>query len=156
MEAKCCPKCQTSKPVADFPKNRTKKDGLATYCKVCANQGFRERWPQAYPRVRGRRLAYAKTEKGRAVRRGVNLKARYGLSQADYDALLSEQGGACAICAGLDPRSRYGKFHVDHCHQTGKVRGLLCGRCNGLLGKMGDTLGGVARFVAYLQQAETR
>jgi len=54
-------------------------------------------------------------------------RKRLGLSLEDYDALLVAQGGGCAIC-GTTPKSR--RLHVDHDHKTGKVRGLLCMRCN--------------------------
>jgi hypothetical protein len=50
-----------------------------------------------------------------------------GVTDADYDRMLNEQGGGCAIC-GNPPKSR--RLHVDHDHKTGKVRGLLCFRCN--------------------------
>ena len=54
-------------------------------------------------------------------------KSRTGLPLAEYDALLAAQGGGCAIC-GNAPKTR--RLHVDHDHKTGKVRGLLCHRCN--------------------------
>lgn len=58
------------------------------------------------------------------------LKQRYGVSHADYEAMLRAQGGCCAIC-GVDQQQRRKRyFDVDHNHHTGKVRGLLCGRCN--------------------------
>ena len=54
-------------------------------------------------------------------------KSRTGIPLAEYDALLAAQGGGCAIC-GNPPKTR--RLHVDHDHKTGKVRGLLCHRCN--------------------------
>jgi len=68
--------------------------------------------------------------------RRANL-SRYGLTPADYDRMLEEQGGVCDICKTSDPsaNSKPGmSFHVDHCHDTDKVRGLLCTRCNPGLG----------------------
>jgi hypothetical protein len=69
---------------------------------------------------------------GRAAR----LLYQYGLSQADFDALLDRQGGVCAICkkVGWNGKGPY----VDHDHATGKVRGLLCMKCNGALGMIED------------------
>ena len=53
--------------------------------------------------------------------------AQLGVTDAEYDRLLSAQGGGCAIC-GNPPKTR--RLHVDHDHKTGRVRGLLCHRCN--------------------------
>jgi hypothetical protein len=51
-----------------------------------------------------------------------------------YDAMLLEQGMCCAICGSSEPKNRWGRFVVDHDHETGKVRGLLCNVCNVRLG----------------------
>ena len=61
------------------------------------------------------------------------LETRYGLTPSDVQAMLEKQGGACAIC--VLPLT---KHHIDHCHTTGKVRGLLCHRCNTRLGGLDD------------------
>lgn len=53
-------------------------------------------------------------------------RRRYGITRADYDAMLAAQGGHCAVCPRTEPGGRGRYFHVDHDHQTGKVRGLLC------------------------------
>jgi hypothetical protein len=58
------------------------------------------------------------------------LKRQYGIGQSDYEEMFAKQGGKCAICR-TDKKLKGQKFlHVDHCHSTGRVRGLLCGRCN--------------------------
>lgn len=72
------------------------------------------------------------------------LWARYRLTVEDRDALLEKQGGACAICREVK------KLHVDHCHTTKKVRGLLCMDCNTGIGKLKDSKELVARALAYL------
>lgn len=92
-----------------------------------------------------------------AESREVQLKRKFGLSQADHDALLEAQGGVCAICGG-PPRGRgekLGRFSVDHCHLTGRVRGLLCQRCNSAIGLLNDDAELVRRAVAYLEKGET-
>jgi Recombination endonuclease VII len=71
---------------------------------------------------------------------------RYGISPAEYDALLAKQGGACAICR---KRSK-GRLCVDHCHVTGMVRGLLCNECNGALGYLKDDQASLVAALAYL------
>ena len=67
-----------------------------------------------------------------------HLQRSYGISLKDYDALLDAQGGRCLICQTLDS-TPHGRFCVDHCHKTGKIRGLLCVRCNSGLGHFKDS-----------------
>ena len=63
------------------------------------------------------------------------LKHRYGINQEDYDALFKKQGNVCAICKGItSPKGNKTTMYVDHCHTTGKVRGILCPKCNQFLG----------------------
>jgi len=68
-----------------------------------------------------------------------NLRHLYGITHEDYERMLEEQGGGCAICGSTTSR-RKGRGHlsIDHCHQTGKVRGVLCDPCNNGLGRFGD------------------
>ena len=65
--------------------------------------------------------------------RNLHYKYKYGITLADYDRMESEQGGKCKICSTTEPKGM-GRWHVDHCHSTGKVRGLLCNNCNTKLG----------------------
>lgn len=60
--------------------------------------------------------------------REYELRNRYGITPEDYDRMLEEQGGVCAICEGACPTGR--RLAVDHDHETGRVRGLLCVNCN--------------------------
>src|SRR5271166_977332 len=64
------------------------------------------------------------------------LKWRYNLSIADYNSMLVAQGGVCAICKRHPGKADHGSLHVDHCHNTGTIRGLLCMRCNTAIGKL--------------------
>lgn len=64
------------------------------------------------------------------------LKDKWGLSRDDFDRMLAGQGGVCAICRNAS--NGHGKFHVDHDHQTGAIRGLLCGACNMGMGQFRD------------------
>lgn len=78
------------------------------------------------------------------------LRARYGITLADWDALLVEQTGRCAVCVrpltdDLQPR-------VDHCHETDTIRGLLCHHCNVGLGHFGDDVGRLRNAARYLLQ----
>lgn len=73
---------------------------------------------------------------------------RYGLSLAQYHALLARQGNACAIC-----RKAARVLCIDHCHMTGRVRGLLCRKCNGGLGFYDDDPELLRAALAYLEAA---
>lgn len=82
---------------------------------------------------------------------------KYGLTINDYDRLLSSQNGKCAICLSqkhADKRNK--RFHVDHCHKTGLVRGLLCSSCNLGLGQFGDDPEMLKMAAFYLESAMRR
>ena len=74
-----------------------------------------------------------------------NLKRRYGLSVDEYLEMIKEQDGACAIC-----RQHAERLCVDHCHETGKIRGLLCHKCNVALGHFNDDIQRLADAISYL------
>jgi len=76
---------------------------------------------------------------------------RYGLTPVDYAAMLDAQGGRCAIC-GEEAERTARRLSVDHCHATGKVRGLLCRDCNVGLGVFGDEAEALRRAAEYLEK----
>lgn len=84
------------------------------------------------------------------------LRRRYGITQVQYDKLLSDQNGGCAICGR--PETSMGRtkkvkcLAVDHCHETGAVRGLLCYYCNVTLGKMGESVERLEAMIRYLKK----
>ncbi|MEU1840861.1 hypothetical protein [Micromonospora chersina] len=80
-----CADCGTVKPVADFPRNRSDSTGYATYCKPCHNSRTRETKQRLY-----------------GGNREYHLRRRYGVGQKEFDELLAEQGGVCAICGSPD------------------------------------------------------
>jgi hypothetical protein len=80
------------------------------------------------------------------------LKA-YGITVAQYEELLESQGGVCAICGRPETRIQQGKvkrLHVDHCHSTGVVRGLLCAACNTGIGLLQDDPDIIARALEHV------
>lgn len=78
---------------------------------------------------------------------------RHGLTLQRYHELLAEQGGACALCGGAKRGwARGADLHIDHCHDSGRVRGLLCGDCNTALGRFGDDPAKLRRAADYLER----
>jgi Recombination endonuclease VII len=94
---------------------------------------------------RARARYHAHKDESESPARRAQLR-RYGISLAEYDALLEKQGGACAICR----KRPKGRLCVDHCHVTGMVRGLLCNECNGALGYLKDDQASLVAALAYL------
>jgi hypothetical protein len=83
--------------------------------------------------------------------RDTHLRRLYGIDLARYEAMLQEQGGGCKICGAVQADAIGRRLHVDHCHETGRVRGLLCYSCNKVLGLVHDSTDRLERTVAYLR-----
>lgn len=93
---------------------------------------------------KGRKAAYERSRRG-----AWNLKYIHGITLEDYDMMLLTQNMRCAICGTDTPKGR-GRFHVDHNHDTGTIRGLLCHECNTALGLLKDSPATLARAIEYL------
>ena len=85
-------------------------------------------------------------------RRDTLLKHKYGITLSDFNRMLKEQGGRCAICQNDEP-GRSGQWLVDHCHDTGEVRGLLCHKCNSGIGLLRDSVPIVRSALRYLKRS---
>lgn len=140
---KICPRCHQNLPLTDFARSRARRDGLDTYCRPCkrAKQlagDYSRKW---YLANRTRHLercrSWAKNNPERILAKRVrraqwtaeyqlewNLRTKYGLTLDQHAALLDRQSDRCAICRSDD------ELVVDHDHVTGRVRALLCDRCN--------------------------
>lgn len=130
-----CPDCKVVKPRDDYYKNRASSSGYQSYCKECSKARC-TKWQRSKGRVDYMKLYH--------------IKRAYGLSFEEYDAMVERQNGACAICHEK-PKS----FHTDHCHDTGRVRGLLCAKCNlGISHFDGkpDWLAGALKYLGQPQQ----
>jgi hypothetical protein len=86
------------------------------------------------------------------------LKRNYGITHEQYEKLLENQEGRCAICRTTEPggNRHSSHFHVDHDHQTGEIRGLLCCECNRGLGILGDNLENLERVISYLTRTKEK
>ncbi|WP_406111487.1 endonuclease VII domain-containing protein [Streptomyces sp. NBC_01003] len=172
---KRCSRCQEHKPRAAFASNKAMCDGLQAYCRVCAAAYHQQRQLAKGRNVRPRVEApdghkYCRTcgeikphsewtknrtasdglatlcktckaEKGRAH----YLKRNYNLTEAQRDEMIASQMGICVICLKAPAA------HVDHCHEAGRVRGVLCFNCNSAIGKLGDDPDAIRRAAAYVE-----
>lgn len=89
-------------------------------------------------------------DKNRHRLRGYHVKHRYGLTREQLDAMVAAQGGKCAICLATPQK---GAYAVDHCHETGAVRGLLCRKCNTGIAMFSDKPSLLAAAIDYLRRA---
>lgn len=127
---KLCQSCQ--KPVP------TERKYALQYCSYkCKNGSLSNTSPES------RRRGFAR-----------NMVIKYGLSIEGYAHLLNEQDLRCAICRSPDWPGKDNRPHVDHCHASGKVRGLLCGKCNNGLGNFDEDLARFESATAYLKMSE--
>lgn len=96
----------------------------------------------------------ANPERRRAISHRHNLKV-YGLTPESYGAMVTTQNGGCAICGATSPgRKGSGRLLIDHCHDTGVVRGLLCHPCNAILGYAKDSADRLRAAADYLERSE--
>ena len=144
QETKQCPKCREVLPTSSFQKNKTAKDGLQYHCKVCRKQMDCREEHRAQHRKR--------YHENKENYRNSTYKRKYGISLDEYEKLLTEQHGLCAICSGECPSKR--SLAVDHDHATGKVRGLLCANCNRGLGMFKDKIQALEKAITYLEKAQ--
>ncbi len=136
---KKCSKCSKLKPNSEYNKRSRISNTLQSMCKICANKERKKN----YKKNRNKTLFNAYKR---------NIKIRYGVSIEDYDAMLKKQKNKCAICESTsNNRKRAERFCIDHCHSTGKIRGLLCHNCNVLLGKLKDSIAMCKKVVIYLE-----
>ena len=120
-QMKICSRCKTEKSISEFNKSKPRKGGLNCWCRECFNKYQRDR-----RKLVPKSIKYGKDRKH-------NLCYKYGISLTDYNIMFQKQIGYCAICGKCQSKLKK-PLYVDHNHLTGKVRGLLCGKCNSALG----------------------
>jgi hypothetical protein len=123
-EEQRCGRCGTVKMARDFRRDQRSPSGLYQWCRLCTRR-YNAHW-----------------------RRHVLIEKKYGISKATFDLLLDSQGHACAIC-----RRQFGDKRrpcVDHDHESGAARGVLCSNCNTGIGMLGDSVEVAAAAAAYL------
>lgn len=139
MEAKTCKVCGKSEPHVRFYVARR-----SLTCTGCENKARVARgtsqWLDAKPPEHRRRYA-----------RNAKYKARFGITLDDFERMEASQGGVCAVC-GNPPDAWRTYLCVDHDHDTGVVRELLCDRCNRALGQVQDSVEVLEALIAYLRK----
>ena len=165
MDVKTCKKCGKQKALDEFHRDSAGKDGRRPECTECA-RAYRRQWyvanrEEAIRRTqqwrtdnRDRydeyRAEYRQRPERKRKMRDLYYRRTFGISADEVDALIAAQGGACAIC-GRTPE-REASWHVDHDHETGAVRGVLCIDCNHGIGKLGDSIERLQAAIAYLER----
>jgi hypothetical protein len=132
----CCI-CLQFKARDQFNKHSRQLGGLSAHCKECKKK-------------------YRPTKEiGRLKKLEYRNRINYGLEPEQFEAMLIAQDRRCKICNEKDPLGQWGHrvLNVDHCHKTGKVRGLLCVKCNHGLGNFKDTPTLLRRAADYLEQS---
>jgi Recombination endonuclease VII len=119
-----------------------------------AQRLMRDRARRADPAVKARLNEISRQfyERNPEYRRDRLLWHFYGMTAAEYDALLASQGGGCAVCGTAENTTKGRRLPVDHDHDTGKVRGVLCSACNSSLGYAGDSSERLLLLAAYLKR----
>jgi hypothetical protein len=147
-ETKVCSRCGKTKPLSEFHKRAASKDGASPWCKQC-NLDYKREYRKKHreEEIVKQREYYYENREQHADRR---LQRIYDISLADYDEMLEAQGSGCAIC-GKTPEENGRRLSVDHDHETGEVRGLLCTDCNVSLGRFNDSSEVCRQAMLYLR-----
>lgn len=109
---------------------------------------FARKWREANPE-KVKEMAKRKRESGRG--RCEALQYKYGITLEQREAMLDAQGRACAICHSTDPGWKH-YWAVDHCHQTKRVRSILCHSCNIVLGRVKEDVSTLERMIKYIEK----
>lgn len=148
---KYCPCCKQSKELLYFGKDKNRISGVGAYCKDCRNEKTRIRKLtdlDFLKKANKYRKAWNKSNPDKAE--NYKLRHRYGIDASEFRAMLDTQDNKCKICKLLFD----GKVRplIDHNHQTGKVRGLLCLHCNSAVGYIKENFDTALNVAKYIQE----
>lgn len=159
-ELRQCKDCNELKPLTDFSKL---KDGLRPHCRPCAAARLRAWREKNKDHVKTYYTEYNKTperkakkneynrqryQRDREYHRRTRLPREFGITVEQYDEMLAAQNNRCAICEKPCKSGR--KLAIDHCHNTDRVRGLLCMNCNRAIGWLEDDVDRLMAAAAYI------
>ena len=153
-----CSKCGKKFPAIKefFYADRQKKTGLRPSCKNCDNivQSAYAHTKRGVAVHKKANVKYGKTTKGQYADWKANIKKLYGITPEEYTLMSQKQRGLCLICGKPETMCWKGKrkiLCIDHNHDTGKIRGLLCNRCNKAIGLLEDDVKLLRKAIKYLE-----
>lgn len=141
---KVCVKCKESKEYSAFTPNGVTKKGTQKYRSQCRECDNARQLPQ-----RKRAPNTARYSRGRL--KGYQVSAAFGITHAEWEALMESRGWACEIC-GRTSETSGRSLAVDHDHSTGAIRGVLCQRCNCAIGLLLEDKDSLANAINYLKE----
>lgn len=147
---KTCRYCKSTLNLNSFHKKKSGEHGVTARCKPCMAKWQKEYYSEENKK---KRLERQSSPKYQLYIRQYRLKKYYNISLDDYDLMLKDQNNKCAICLGNpkgSPSNKY--FAVDHCHKTGKIRQLLCGTCNTILGSVNENIDILKSMISYIEK----
>lgn len=148
-KTKICKRCGVRKSLTKFYNSKVYPTGKAYTCKTCQSE-MRNRW------IKDDDARY------RESNRRAGLKYKFGMTIEQFDKMLADQGGCCAVCKTTNPNGegiengKNKQFSIDHDHTTGKIRGLLCNKCNRCLSFMQDSVTVLTKAITYLKKHNKR
>lgn len=156
IKTKFCFRCEQEFSLESFYKRTDATDGRQSHCKKCDDKRKLD-FINTNPEYKKQRAEICKrwrdSHKDPVKAKWNHLLKTYGLTEQDYNDLLTKQNSRCAICGALESgTSFYSQLVVDHDHKSNKVRGLLCHACNVLLGKAKDNLDILQSAITYLKK----
>jgi hypothetical protein len=145
---KLCPWCNKNLPLNCFTPGKHYHGGISSYCKICRAEKEQERrkTKPAQKSVKEYKV------RNKIKTKNYELKRKFNISLEDYNNLLQNQKFSCAICNKQKSDKLNRLLAVDHCHITGKIRGLLCTNCNMGIGNFQDNLDLLKIAIKYLEK----
>ncbi len=142
-DTKICCNCHRSLPFDMFYKSSWHRSRRHSYCKECFKKLRKEKgWG------RDKKVAYAG-----------HINRKFGISVEDYAGMLKKQKGVCAICGQPETMIRRGRvvqLSIDHCHDSGMIRGLLCNNCNKAIGCVHEDVEILQKAISYLKKYQSK
>ena len=150
-----CTSCIQEKALSEFKSSKTAKRGHRAVCKECDSL-LNEKWRKdnaAYKQQQDKEWKEANPDKVLFSYFKYNLKRNFGITVEDYASILESQDNRCAIC-GTEQCTTGRRLAVDHDHDTGVIRGLLCQACNTGIGKLNEDVQILERAIHYLKKQQ--
>lgn len=140
VTSRLCTGCKSYCCPTQFSTSTCSKDGIGYYCRACTRKNYKR--------------SYIKT--GGIGSRRAHIRDTYGITLEEFNVMLETQGGVCAICSQPETKKHKSgtikSLSVDHCHTSGRVRGLLCADCNSAIGYLRENADAARRAAEYIER----